>query len=53
MYDYYESAEDIVISKERARKEVEKHSASWEEFVNENGEQESYDAQFVLRWLGY
>ena len=37
MNDYYESAEGIIISPERAKKEVEKHSASWEEFVQDMG----------------
>ena len=51
--DYYESAEGITISKERAKKEIAKHGACWEEFVMDNGERESYDAQSVLAWLGY
>ena len=37
MNDYYESAEGVIISPERAKKEVEKHSASWEEFVQDMG----------------
>lgn len=53
MYDYYESAEDIIISKARAKKEIEKHGSSWEEFVEDNGDHVEYDAQAVLRWLGY
>jgi hypothetical protein len=51
--DYYESAEDTVISKERAKREVEKHSCSWDEFLEDVGERDSYDAQEVLAWLGY
>ena len=51
--DYYESAEGYTISKERAKKEIAKHGSSWEEFVEDNGEHESYDAQSVLAWLGY
>lgn len=51
--DYYESAEYIVISKERAKKEIAKHSSNWLEFVADNGEHEEYDAQAVLAWLGY
>ena len=50
---YYESAEGMTISKERAKKEISRHSASWEEFVEDNGEHEEYDAQAVLAWLGY
>ena len=51
--DYYESAEGITISKERAKKEVEKHSSSWLDFVQDMGENETYEAQAVLAWLGY
>jgi hypothetical protein len=51
--DYYESAEGITISKERAKKEIEKHSSSWEEFFLDNEEKEEYSAQDVLAWLGY
>jgi len=51
--DYYESAEGMTISKERAKSELVKHNASWDEFVVDNGELEEYDAQDVLAWLGY
>lgn len=51
--DYYESAEGITISKERAKKEISKHGASWAEFVEDCGEYEKYNAQAVLAWLGY
>lgn len=53
MNDYYESAEGIIISPERAKKEVEKHGCSWEEFVQDMGLRNSYEAQAVLFWLGY
>ena len=50
---YYESAEGLTISKERAMFELGKHNASGDEFVVDNGEHEEYDAQIVLSWLGY
>ena len=50
---YYESAEGVTISKERAMFELAKHNASWDEFVVDNGEHEEYAAQAVLAWLGY
>ncbi len=53
MNDYYESAEGIAISKERAKKEIEKHGSSWLEFVQDMGDNVSYNAQSVLAWLGY
>ena len=51
--DYYESAEGITISKERAKKEVEKHGSNWLEFIADMGDDANYDAQAVLAWLGY
>lgn len=54
---YYESATDTLITAKRAQQEVEKHGASWAEFVEEHHPSgdlaDSYDAQAVLRWLGY
>lgn len=50
---YYESAEGVTITKERAQKEIAKHNASWLEFVTDMGDNASYDAQAVLAWLGY
>ena len=51
--DYYESAEGMTISKERAKKEIKKHGSSWSEFLLDNPEKDEYDAQEVLAWLGY
>ena len=51
--DYYESAEGVTISKERAKQEIANHTANWAEFIADNGEHEEYDAQDVLTWLGY
>lgn len=51
--DYYESAEGVTISKERAKKEIEKHGACWDEFMQGMGLRNSYEAQAVLVWLGY
>jgi len=56
--DYYESAEEITITRERALEELENHgiSSNSEEidlFNLELGEKETYEAQDVLSWLGY
>lgn len=51
--DYYESAEGVTISKERAKKEIEKHGSSQLEFIADMGDDANYDAQAVLAWLGY
>lgn len=29
------------------------HDSDWREFVNENGEHDTYDPAVVLIWLGY
>lgn len=52
---YYESAEDVVITKARAYKEFEKHGVAgeWDMFLSDMGDKEEYEAQGVLGWLGY
>ncbi|HHE1457117.1 TPA: hypothetical protein ACO3C7_004179 [Yersinia enterocolitica] len=51
---YYESAEDELITKKRALLELKKHGIEDpSEFFAELKERETYDAQEVLRWLGY
>ncbi len=50
---YFESAEDFVITAARARAEVLHHDGDWDLFLEEMGEQETYNAQVVLGWLGY
>jgi len=50
---YYESAEGLLITRQRAIKECEKHGASADEMFAELGDHEQYDAQAVLAWLGY
>ena len=53
--DYYESAEGLVISKQRAIKEIKDHNALNEidDFYSIYGNKEKYKAQDVLIWLGY
>ena len=65
MYEsYYESAEDITISKARAILELRNHGHrsknesgiyqdSIESFLEDVGDLDQYDAQTVLTWLGY
>ena len=50
---YYESAADEVITLARAATECRKHGADVAEMIADLGERETYDAQAVLRWLGY
>jgi len=53
--DYYDSAEDFVITRKRAMQEIAEHNASSEidEFYSIYGLKEEYNAQDVLNWLGY
>lgn len=54
--NYYDSAEDIIITRKRAFEELKQHgipSELFEEFLEEVGNAETYDAQSVLNWLGY
>lgn len=53
MTTYYESAEELVISKARAIKECQDHSVPAEDMFKELGEHDEYDAQAVLRFLGH
>jgi hypothetical protein len=52
--DYYESAEDITISQDRALQELRDHDCQdFDQFFKDMGQKENYDAQAVLIWLGY
>ena len=54
--DYYESAIGVIITRSRALLELEKHGCQdivVEEFFEDLGDKEEYDAQEVLDWLGY
>jgi len=52
--DYYESAEDIIITRSRALLELARHGCEdIEEFFEDLGDKEEYNAQEVLIWLGY
>ena len=54
---YYDSAQGIDISQDRALQELARHGISSNEdiieFFADMGEKEEYDAQEVLIWLGY
>ena len=55
--NYYDSAEDLTITQERALQELARHGITSNEdileFFADVGEQEEYEAQKVLIWLGY
>ncbi|MBD36245.1 MAG: hypothetical protein CL512_05700 [Actinobacteria bacterium] len=52
--DYYESAKDTIITRERALLELARHCCEdIEQFFEDLGDRADYDAQEVLSWLGY
>ena len=57
MSNYYDSAEGIMISRDRALREIKTHGLDFEdnlkEFFEELGDKKLYSAQAVLDWLGY
>lgn len=56
MIDYYESAEDLTITRARACQELKAHNQNAEDvnqFFEELGFLSYYKAQDVLSWLGY
>ncbi len=51
---YYDSAEDIKLSQKEAFNVLTQHGCQeFDEFFQEMGDKEEYDAQKVLQWLGY
>lgn len=53
MIDYYDSAEELTITRTRALREVEAHDCDAQEFLEDMGDSETYLAQDVLSWIGY
>lgn len=52
--DYYESAEDLTITKKRALQELRDHNCQdFDQFFKDMGDKPTYSAQAVLNWLGY
>ena len=50
----YEEAVEAEVSRTEAKTEIAKHDgASWEEFVAEFGDHDTYTGGDVLGWLGY
>lgn len=54
MTTYYQSAEGMEITRERAILELKKHKITdLTDFFNDLGNFDTYSAQKVLEWLGY
>lgn len=49
----YEEATAATVTREEARREVERHSCDFAEFVAEVGDSAVYRGSEVLGWLGY
>lgn len=51
---YYETAEDVIITRARAVQELRRHGITdTTEFDSDMGICAEYNAQAVLQWLGY
>jgi hypothetical protein len=51
---YYESAEDIKLSQDEAFNVLAQHGCQEiDQFLQDMGDKQEYDAQKVLQWLGY
>lgn len=51
---YYDSAEDIQLSQSEAFNVLAQHGCQEiDQFFQDMGDKEEYDAQKVLEWLGY
>ena len=51
--DYDEAVDLEEVSRANAKREVMKHYADWQEFLQEVGDREVYTGQEILDWLGY
>lgn len=50
---YYDTAANITITRSKAFEVLEEHGIPVDEFLEEVGYADLYDAQSVLNWLGY
>lgn len=53
IYGDEEWAREQTVTAAQAKREIEKHSLSFEDFVKECGKRASYKGSTVLNWLGY
>ena len=56
--DYYASTQDLIITRQRAIKEVRSHghqpgTCEYDEIIDWIGDREMVEAQTLLQWLGY
>lgn len=49
----YETACEAIVTQAEALREIDRHSASHDEFFADCGRADSYVGQVVLDWLGY
>jgi len=53
MYTSYDEACEARVSRCEAQAELDRHNASFEEFVEDCGDRDEYTGRVVLDWLGY
>ena len=49
----YEEAMKAVVSKQEAKREVERHGLEFNTFIQEVGDRPRYKGSTILNWLGY
>lgn len=49
----YWEALDLTVTRDEARREIEKHECDFLEFLREVGDRPEYEGKEVLDWLGY
>lgn len=49
----YEDAIEATVSRKEAMREIARHGLSWEDFIREEGDEETYIGKVILDWLGY
>ena len=53
MYHTEEEAREAIVTQMEARREIERHSLFFSDFLAEVGDKPSYSGAEVLNWLGY
>lgn len=48
-----EEAREITVTALAARREIEEHGASWDDFIGDYDDKPEYEGWEVLDWLGY
>lgn len=52
-YSYDDAVKLKNVTQQEAKKEIQKHGANWEEFIEDVGNKPKYNGKEILDWLGY